>query len=856
MDPVNSTSGVSNLDETIMDPLKDVERDALTRLRKHEAQVDAFRKDMAAVRARASRPTGSTSIAELRRLIADADKLEALLGVPREVLERETLAEAEWPATDLKQARTVLAGVDACELATARARGQIEESDGDVTPSSLCMTLNDLITSWSELRKTEADARNGDVLAVQRVDLAVEARATTIRLLCDALLDKAIEVHEGLLQKIRAPVGDLDTTVPADDSQQMVEFGQRLRSFLEQEWVQEVLKALQVEVPRHEVFRARSEHSSASLPAAAAAAGGDAARNAPQVSPTDIPARTPPRPPDSEPDVGPEGRAAAAADGGTVDSSKTCGDEDPLLQTTPGWHSSAMNADMLSISRGKDRLSAEGLAELWHAVHVGNQAAVKSLVDQGLVNARLRDGSGHTILWHAIAFDHVGLAKYMLDTFPPGSSSGVDVNEFHARKGDTLLHLLCQRKTFGTQLALIFKRIAAVAPAPLWQRVNHVGFTFMQIAASLLNFWVITFVLRNFPTQAKSLVCMPNHAPLKTLAEVIAQPAPPTFAKPDQFPEHFRVAEMLQQDETGSVPYADVAFDVGPQGKATGRFLAHRMVVASQSCVLFDTLERAPLLELPREGIWAAIVRVDPRISQEVWRSVLQYMYTGTIICPYHENADRVVELLRACSVYKLPKPLLDYAQVCLYTLLPGSPPQTAIHVFSVCCAGSGSATKEGNCLGDPEMRPTREASAYILLRSAHRLFDRIDAKEASQLLERVIQAVEHGVFNPQPRTPASGCAAQAAAPQQLPAQQQQPTSRRMYSDDPLTESLRALPRGQIPQTPPGQCRRTLVEDPLTESLRALPRDRLMLPREAPAAYGCPVQAYAAAANARPPATR
>jgi len=387
----------------------------------------------------------------------------------------------------------------------------------------------------------------------------------------------------------------------------------------------------------------------------------------------------------------------------------------------------------------------------------------------------------------------------------------------------------------------------------------------------LLNFWVLTFVLRNFPTQAKSLVCMPKNAPLKTLAEVIAQPARPFIAMPDPFPEHFRVAEMLQQDETGSVPYADVAFDVGPQGKATGRFLAHRMVVASQSSVLFDTLERAPLLELPREGIMAAIVRVDPRISQEVWRTVLQYMYTGTITCPYSDIAERVVELLRACSVYKLPKPLLDYAQVRLYHLMPGCTPQTAAQVFSVCCSGSGNANKEGAGLGDPELRPTREASAYILLRSAHILLEHTNAQEAAQLLERVVQVVEHGVFNPQQGTPASGCAAQAAenskggAPQmsaqqwqqQLQQQQQQKgTPRRMpHRDDPLTESLRAMPWDQT--SPPSQHRRVPAEDPLSESLRAMPRDRFLTPREDPASYGFPGQAYAAAAAMpRPLSTR
>ena len=46
------------------------------------------------------------------------------------------------------------------------------------------------------------------------------------------------------------------------------------------------------------------------------------------------------------------------------------------------------------------------------------------------------------------------------------------------------------------------------------------------------------------------------------------------------------------------MPYADVAFDVGPDttgGAASGRFLAHRIVVASQSSVLAKELEQLKL---------------------------------------------------------------------------------------------------------------------------------------------------------------------------------------------------------------------------------------------------------------------
>ncbi|CAK9075178.1 BTB domain-containing protein [Durusdinium trenchii] len=36
------------------------------------------------------------------------------------------------------------------------------------------------------------------------------------------------------------------------------------------------------------------------------------------------------------------------------------------------------------------------------------------------------------------------------------------------------------------------------------------------------------------------------------------------YEPPPGFPDHFRVAAMLQQEPNGLVPYADVAFDVGP----------------------------------------------------------------------------------------------------------------------------------------------------------------------------------------------------------------------------------------------------------------------------------------------------
>lgn len=289
----------------------------------------------------------------------------------------------------------------------------------------------------------------------------------------------------------------------------------------------------------------------------------------------------------------------------------------------------------------------------------------------------------------------------------------------------------------------MFRRVATAAPPDVFQRVNCHGLTFLQIAAASLNFWVLTFVLRNFPVQAQCLVGMPQNAPLKGLAEAMAQPAPPSFTTPDTLPEHFKVSDMLQQDEFGAVPYADVAFDVGPDrtGVAACRFLAHRIVV-SQSPVLFKALEKLPLSELPRENTHAAIFRVDPRISQEVWRSALQFMYTGVINCTYQEDIDKVVELLRACALYKLPKPLLEFAQLRLYHLLPRSPPKFVLQVFMIARDASPD-------IADSDFRCAKEASAYLLLRSAHRLFEGAGSTEACGLLEYAVQVAEHAVFNP-----------------------------------------------------------------------------------------------------------
>merc|ERR1712039_400763 len=107
-------------------------------------------------------------------------------------------------------------------------------------------------------------------------------------------------------------------------------------------------------------------------------------------------------------------------------------------------------------------------------------------------------------------------------------------------------------------------------------------------------------------------------------------------------------------------------------------------------------------------------------ISKDVWRTALQFLYTGVINCPFSSDAARMVELLRACVMYRLPKPLLDFTQLALFNLMPASPPTVALEVFKLVCI-SGD---------DIDVQCLQEASVYILLRSAPLLFQAMESTD------------------------------------------------------------------------------------------------------------------------------
>lgn len=165
-------------------------------------------------------------------------------------------------------------------------------------------------------------------------------------------------------------------------------------------------------------------------------------------------------------------------------------------------------------------------------------------------------------------------------------------------------------------------------------------------------------------------------------------------------------------------------------------------VVVAQSPVLFEVLEKMPLTELPKEKISAALIRVDERISQEVWRSILQFMYQGTISvehCSYLKDAGKCVELLRACLLYKLPEPLLRLALSHLFRLLPSSSPTHALQVFALCASDEHIKNKE--------LSSVRDGAAWVLLHQAHIMFVDIEAPDLCEILSKVVRCLESTVF-------------------------------------------------------------------------------------------------------------
>lgn len=385
--------------------------------------------------------------------------------------------------------------------------------------------------------------------------------------------------------------------------------------------------------------------------------------------------------------------------------------------------------------------------EIWRAVRVGDRRAVRHMVDSGRCTAGLCDGAGHSVLWHLIAFGHFSLAVFLLDAYPFESpSGGPDVHEIHQKRGDTLLHLLCRATAFDLDTSEIFRRITACSGSrSLLFHTNVVGETFLDLAAASFNFWVVRYMLKNFAVESKELLCCTSGrlgctSPLAAMTQRLVPPQSP--AAPTLKPGRKNFLWMLVADpETGRVPHADMAFDVGPEGDANSKrslLLAHSSVLGARSPVLLEAFRRSTAAALPQfGGMSAVVVRVDPRISRDVWKCVLHFLYSGEIRCRFSQDVAQLVELLRACVVYEFPRTLIEFVQATLCPLLITGTAMQHLQVFSL----------SARTPLDARLRLLREASALSVLEGAQELCSEMEPEDMSSILLRVFEVIETAIF-------------------------------------------------------------------------------------------------------------
>eukprot|EP00403_Amphidinium_massartii_P015911 CAMPEP_0178426278 /NCGR_PEP_ID=MMETSP0689_2-20121128/29154_1 /TAXON_ID=160604 /ORGANISM="Amphidinium massartii, Strain CS-259" /LENGTH=799 /DNA_ID=CAMNT_0020047963 /DNA_START=8 /DNA_END=2404 /DNA_ORIENTATION=+ len=705
--PTLSQEDIS-LDETFhMMPVSPADGSSLDALREHGSAIGSVREALTKLAA------SDATLADVAAWVDQATQVEAkVASVVGDSKAGETLAQGNWPTKELEQGRLLVMRSGAMQKALGSAKQQAEAPQ---CGPSILFDISRLLEVWSQLWKAEKQLKQQQPVSPFAAATAsgVDQHRQLARPLCEQLIQKALQLKSSLASN----------TADADAKEQATQFSEQLGKLYHQDWVKEALRSLGVQIP-----------AGATL-AAAGGSGENAA--APQEAMFTF---------DNVSDCAEKAASAPPlSDSCTPPVSPSAASRAPAPSPAAAAAAPQQQQHMQQPKQAPQASPMLPPAELWQAVHVGDLATIQALMQRGACNGRMKDASGHSVLWHAVAFSHFSIAALMLDSCPPDAENGVDVEEVHPRRGDTLLHLLLAARSFDAEAATLFKRIAeAMSPAAM-AKANASGHNFFHVAASTMNFWVLKFVCLSFPGPMKALLGAEPRQPLRYLADALPQLVPPSSPTQAPVPQHLALAELLSRGSSGLVPFADVALDVGPTDApvgdpSRGRFLAHRVVLGAQSPVLLQELEKLPLEPLAKEGINAAVFHIDPRISKEVWRMVLQFLYTGVVHCRFSSEPQKMVELLRACALYKLPRSLLDFAQMTIFQLLPTCPPNVALQVFSITA---------GSCSKDVDVRATREASTYFLLRHAAQLFQDMDPAEVSKIMDKILQTVEEMVFSP-----------------------------------------------------------------------------------------------------------
>jgi len=236
-------------------------------------------------------------------------------------------------------------------------------------------------------------------------------------------------------------------------------------------------------------------------------------------------------------------------------------------------------------------------------------------------------------------------------------------------------------------------------------------------------------------------------------ATKLQAPRAPEWKPSEVLPDWFKLPQMLSRTAggDGTVPFSDMAFDV-PGDPAPSRYFAHRVVVASQSQVLAELVANSPLVDDGR-----VIVEVDASVSKEVWKCVLQFLYTTEIRCSFESNVDMLLELLQACALYSLPKPLVSFVESRLFAL-------TKVEVAAKILVGSKAALRSAAVVN----------AATVVLSKAQDLISR-DPDSVVPAALRAIDVCEQHVKQARVQEEAPAAARQQAPPQAPGRPRQQP---------------------------------------------------------------------------------
>mmetsp|Transcript_37491 Transcript_37491/g.86490 ORF Transcript_37491/g.86490 Transcript_37491/m.86490 type:complete len:637 (-) Transcript_37491:29-1939(-) len=320
---------------------------------------------------------------------------------------------------------------------------------------------------------------------------------------------------------------------------------------------------------------------------------------------------------------------------------------------------------------------------VWHAVVQGDIVTLEHLVEDGTVTSgRILDQHSHSIFWNAVAFQRVDIAHWLLKRFPPDAESkaGIDLAEVHSRRQDSLLHLCLYIQDFNAKAAKLFELILRGRYGSNLANTSHInsaGQTFMHIAASRLNFWVLRFALSTVePAQMSRLLAFRDPAgnrPLDILVlrlqDALGVPARPPAPVPPpveatRLPQWCSFAAFVpkgpQKNDAEDAVFSDVHIEVQDPTFDGGvvRLPAHRAVLGANSSKLHQHLKS--------EG--GNSLRLDPSCcrSWEVAVVALNFLYSGEVANSFPSDPRHLGQLLSFCKRYDLPTPFTSFAKAAL----------------------------------------------------------------------------------------------------------------------------------------------------------------------------------------------